>query len=318
MSRTWLLGIDGGGSSTTAWLADATGKVLGRGSAGPSNVKAVGVPVGLEALRVAASGAIAEAGIGQEPIAVACLGLAGFDRPEDRQLLQNWNAETIRANRLVLVNDGDLVIAAGTPEGWGIGLIAGTGSIAVGRAADGRTTRAGGWGHLLGDEGSAYAVALAGLRLTARRADGRVPGLDREDRLTEPICKAVGVSEPAGLITAVYGRPMDRAAIAALAPMVVEAAERGDRSADAILHVAALDLAAMVEAVARSLGLAEDGQLPVGLAGGFLLGCPRIRRRLLDDLAGRRPGRPVEARDVPEPAAGAITLARRELERPSP
>ncbi len=313
MSRNLLLGIDGGGTSTTAWLADESGEVLGRGTAGPSNVKAVGIASGLAALEAATKLAFADAGIERQPIAVACLGLAGFDRPEDRQILQHWNAEKLGAGRLVLVNDGDLVIAAGTPEGWGIGLIAGTGSIAVGRAADGRKARAGGWGHLLGDEGSAYAVALAGLRLTARRADGRVPGLDREDRLTEPICAAVGVAEPAGLITAVYGRPMDRAAIASLAPVVVEAAERGDRSIDAILHVAALDLAAMVEAVARSLGLPEDGPLPVGLAGGFLLRCPRIRRRLLDDLAGRRPGRPVEARDVPDPAAGAIILARREL-----
>ena len=66
---------------------------------------------------------------------------------------------------LCSVNDGDLVVAAGTPEGWGVGLIAGTGSIAVGRAPDGRTARAGGWGHLIGDEGSAYGVVLDALRL---------------------------------------------------------------------------------------------------------------------------------------------------------
>lgn len=314
MSRTWLIGIDGGGTTSTAWLADESGKVHGRGTSGPSNVKAVGVEVGLAALDLATQRAFDQAGVDRGPVAVACLGLAGFDRPEDQRLLQDWNTRTLGAGQLVLVNDGDLVIAAGTPEGWGIGLIAGTGSIAVGYAKDGRRARAGGWGHLLGDEGSAYAVAVAGLRLTTRRADGRVPALDRDDWLTEPLCQAVGVNEPTGLINAVYGRPMDRAAIAALAPVVVEAADRGDRSADAILHVAALDLAAMVEAVARSLGLPEDGHLPVGLAGGFLLQCPQIRRRLLDDLAGRRPGRPVEARDVPEPTAGAIILAKKALE----
>ena len=68
---------------------------------------------------------------------MACLGLAGFDRPDDRAVLAGWADEARVARRLVLVNDGDLVVAAGTPEGWGVGVIAGTGSIAVGRAPTG-------------------------------------------------------------------------------------------------------------------------------------------------------------------------------------
>jgi N-acetylglucosamine kinase-like BadF-type ATPase len=98
------------------------------------------------------------------PVAVACLGLAGFDRPEDKQLLSEWAETGHWAERLLLVNDGDLVVAAGTPEGWGVGVIAGTGSIAVARAPDGRKARAGGWGHLIGDEGSAYGTVLAALK----------------------------------------------------------------------------------------------------------------------------------------------------------
>ena len=109
------------------------------------------------------------------PVDVVCFGLAGFDRPDDRQLLAGWADQARWGNRLVMVNDGDLVVAAGTPAGWGVGVIAGTGSIAVGRAPDGRTARAGGWGHLIGDEGSAYGVVLDALRLVARRWDGREP-----------------------------------------------------------------------------------------------------------------------------------------------
>ncbi len=144
------------------------------------------------------------AGLTPAPVDVICLGLAGFDRPDDRKILAGWADEARWARRLVLVNDGDLVVAAGTPEGWGVGVIAGTGSIAVGRAEDGRTARAGGWGHLIGDEGSAYGVVLDALRLVARRADGRDPRPPGRDPLTERLCAALGVAEASQIVTTIY------------------------------------------------------------------------------------------------------------------
>ena len=99
----------------------------------------------------------------------------GFDRPEDRRLLGDWSRGRAWADRLVLVNDGDLVVAAGTPEGWGVGVIAGTGSIAVGRAPDGRRPAPGAGATSSATRGAPTAVALAALRLVARRADGREP-----------------------------------------------------------------------------------------------------------------------------------------------
>ena len=106
-----------------------------------------------------------------------------------------WAEQAGWARSVLMVNDGDLVIAAGTPEGWGIGVIAGTGSIAVGRTKDGRTARAGGWGHLIGDEGSAYRIVLDALRLVARRADGRDPRPSGHDPLTERICACTWCSQ---------------------------------------------------------------------------------------------------------------------------
>src|SRR6185437_807856 len=100
-------------------------------------------------------------------------------------------------------------------------VIAGTGSIVVGKAPDGRSARAGGWGHLFGDEGSGYSLAIAALRLVAKRFDGRREGDWRDDALTSAICRAVGVVDPSGLVTAVYGPGFDRARIAAIAPVVV-------------------------------------------------------------------------------------------------
>ena len=134
-----LLGVDGGGTATEAWLAEPGCRVLGRGTSGPSNAKAVGLEAARRALDAAIRAAFDDAGLEPAPVDVACLGLAGFDRPDDRKILTGWANEARWADRLVLVNDGDLVVAAGTPEGWGVGVIAGTGSIAVGRTPDGRT-----------------------------------------------------------------------------------------------------------------------------------------------------------------------------------
>lgn len=314
MSRALLLGIDGGGTSTAAWLADEAGIVLGRGEAGPSNVKAVGLEPGLAALDAAVDAAFADAGLEPSPVEVACLGLAGFDRPADRGHLREWNAARLGARRLVLINDADLVLAAGTPEGWGIALIAGTGSIAVGLGPDGRRARAGGWGHLFGDEGSAYAVAIEGLRLTACRADGRGP--KQPDFLTRPLCRALDVAEPADLVTAVYGRGLDRAALAGLAPVVIEAARAGDGPAAAVVSRAARDLVRLVHTVAGSLGFGESSLPPLALAGGFLLGCGMLRDLVHQRLSRWGRDDRVAASEVPEPVAGAVLLARRELGRP--
>jgi N-acetylglucosamine kinase-like BadF-type ATPase len=310
-----LLGIDGGGTSTIAWLADAEGRVLGRGRAGPSNLKTVGADAARQALEQAISLAFAEAGLVVVPVESACLGLAGFDRPEDRELLLAWSDRGPWARRLAVVNDGALVLAAGTPEGWGLGIIAGTGSIAVGRARDGRTARAGGWGPIIGDEGSAYAVTLAALRRVARRADGRDPKRSEHDPLTERLCQALAIDGPSQLVSAIYAPGFDRARIAGLAPSVVAAAEDDPTLVDEILAPAGRELADAVGAVARALDW-HGGRLPLAMAGGFLLSTPIVVRNLLDHLA--RAGYDADPTPVAEPVEGALVLARREfLKEPS-
>jgi N-acetylglucosamine kinase-like BadF-type ATPase len=305
-----LLGVDGGGTSTLAWLADADGRVLGRGRAGPSNAKAVGPDVARGAIGRAIAQAFDDAGAPAGPVAVACLGLAGFDRPDDRSLLTGWVERERWADRLVLVNDGDLILAAGTPEGWGLGVIAGTGSIAVGRTPEGRTARAGGWGPLIGDEGSAYDVVLAALRLVARRADGREPRPVGGDPLTERLCAALGVVGPSAIVSAIYAPGYDRARIAGLAPAVLDAARDDPELVMTLLEPAGSALAEIVVAVARALEW-SPGEVPLALAGSFLLGAADVSHALIDRL--RRVGFEAVPAPVPEPVRGALILAGRAL-----
>jgi len=303
-----FLGVDGGGTSTVALLGGPDGSILGRGDAGPSNAKAVGTTAARTALEEAIAGAFAAAGLWPRSVTVACLGVAGFDRPEDKALLGEWSVSGNWADRLVLVNDGDLVVAAGTPDGWGVGVIAGTGSIAVSRAPDGRKSRAGGWGATFGDEGSAFAVACAALRRVARRIDGRDPNDDGPDPLTECICHALGIDGPGKIVSAVYAPGMDRTRIAALAPAVIEAAAKDPSLLDELIRPAGRDLGETAAAAARSVGW-ESGPLPIGLAGGFLVSTPALAESLLEDLRAR--GYDPSPTLVPEPALGGLNLARR-------
>ncbi len=283
--------------------------MIGRGRAGASNAKAIGEASARLAIETAIAGAFEDAGRERAAAASACFGIAGFGQPDDQATLRRWAEESRWADRLTLVTDGDLVVAAGTPEGVGVGVIAGTGSIAVGRAADGRTARAGGWGFLMGDEGSAYAVALAALRLVARRADGRDPG---QGALTDRICRRLGVANPAGIVGVIYAPGFDRTAMAALAPEVLAAADDGDTEIiDLILQPAGWALAEQARAVALALDW-TSGALPLALAGGFLVAAPRVYQTLVDDLTAQ--GYQVLAKAVTEPVAGAIVLAERALE----
>src|SRR5262245_37291633 len=207
-----VLGIDGGGSHTLACLAEAQagGRGVGKGEAGPSNIQSVGIERALQALDEAVARAFTAAGKPRGGLAAAALGLAGVDRAEASAVVRDWAARAQLADRVDIANDATLLLAAGTPDGWGLAVIGGTGSIAFGRTADGRFDRSGGWGYLLGDEGSAYGLALAGARAVARAADGCAP----PTRLTPAILEFMGLSEPIEMIRAVYVGVWDRARIA--------------------------------------------------------------------------------------------------------
>ena len=288
-----------------AWLAvQRRGplEIVGRGSAGPANPQAIGFPAAFANLDRAVQAAFEDRGSPPRTVAAAVLALAGSDRQENRRALVGWAEGRHLAVRFEVVHDALPLLAAGTPAGWGIALISGTGSFAFGRHPAGRA-RSGGWGFLMGDEGSGYAMAIAGLRAAAKAADGRGP----QTRLLDALLGRLNVPRAEALIPAVYAIAGDRARLAALSSAVSEAAEAGDPVAQEIFNTAAEELARMVWAVAAKLDLA-GGPFPLALAGGVLLGSEPLRQRVAEQLASCR----LEAtplRLVAEPVLGAVQLA---------
>jgi N-acetylmuramic acid 6-phosphate etherase len=261
----YLLGIDGGGSKTAALLAESNGRVLGRGTAGTANYQVVGAAGSRAALDAAIESALADAGLDQQPGRALVVGLAGMDRPDDSLVFEQWAAERRPATQSAVVNDALLVLAAGTHGGWGLALICGTGSIVYGRTADGQVARAGGWGYLLGDEGSGYAIGLAVLRAVARAADGRGP----QTLLAGLVLAYWSLSAPQELIRQVNRERPGNPNIAALAALVDEAAAAGDHVARTIVQESGRELALAAVTVAGRLALPNP--VPCALAGGAII-----------------------------------------------
>ncbi len=296
------LGVDGGGSRTRALIAGRDGPVLGAGNGPASNHYGVGVDGAMDAVAEAVGAAAAQAGLGAAvELRAACFGLAGVNRPVDEQVLRRALGERGFAPRFEVVNDVELVLAAGTGGAWGIALVAGTGSICHGKTADGRKARAGGWGYILGDEGSGYSIASQALRVATQTADGRA----HATRLLAEVLHHWDLEEPEQLLGRVYRRDTTIGHIAALTSRILPLAEEGDAAAVDLVDRAAAQLAQLVDAVAEQLAFEQPP--PVALAGGVLRSSARIRSELT-----RRARTPLgPATVVTDPAEGALLLARR-------
>ncbi|MCI0359969.1 MAG: hypothetical protein L0211_15940, partial [Planctomycetaceae bacterium] len=190
----------------------------------------------------------------------------------------------------------------------GIALIAGTGSLAWGRNEAGETARCGGWGYLLGDEGSGFAIAISGLRAAMRAADGRGPQTD----LLPHFLHHLGVPSSDALITKVYSPHMTRESLAAHSKVVFDLAST-DEVAGSIVKAGVEDLAEMVAAIARQLNLSAGGYT-LAMSGGVLLHqlnfADRVLRAVLDRLHRQHLKRPGSFAIVEEPVQGAVALAR--------
>ena len=276
--RSYFLGIDGGQSSTTALIGDETGRVLGVGRAGPCNHATAGEGRRkfIAAMTESVTQAHASAGL-TEPVEfeAACLGLSGG--PDDKNTLAR---ETIQAGRYLIVHDAHIALAGATGGEPGIIVIAGTGSMVFGKNASGTTARAGGWGYVFGDEGSAFDLVRQALRAILRNEEGWGPPTALRGALLE----AGGARDGNHLLHLLYTGEYPRDRVAAWAQLVDQAARAGDAVARDILGSGAQALATLTAAVRRQL-FEKSAPVNVCYSGGVFASDPLLERfRMLVEL----------------------------------
>jgi N-acetylglucosamine kinase-like BadF-type ATPase len=300
---TYVLGIDAGGTKTVCLLADELGNVVAEARGGGANLQAAGE---LEVEKVLHR--VMEEAIGTRPLtpAAICLGIAGVDRADDLAVVSAIMRRIGYKARIVVVNDALIALEAGAPNQPAVVVISGTGSISYGRNAKGEAARAGGWGYVLGDEGSGYWIGRAALRAVLRQEDHRGPAT----LLTDLLLKHFGVNAPPELIHHIYSRNLKPMAFGALATCVQSAFSQGDAVAIGILRGAANELEIFALSVARRLELVGQPFVFI-LAGGIFRAVPWLRQELERRLPVAAPRSRVEMLDR-EPAVGAVALALQE------
>jgi N-acetylglucosamine kinase-like BadF-type ATPase len=258
----WFLGLDGGQSSTTALIGDANGRIVGVGQGGPSNhlgaedghekfVRTIG-----ECVKDAAAAAGLDSGTLR--FRSACLGFSGG--PADKAVLLG---EILPADRIAVSTDAHIALSGATAGEPGILVIAGTGSMALGRNAAGQTARAGGWGYAFGDEGGAFDIVRQALRAALRMEEG----WGCPTTLHKILLEASGAADANDLLHRFYTADWPRPRIAALAPLVDQAAREGDDLASGILQQAAWEMAGLA-AVVRTQLFKDTEPVQVSYAGG--------------------------------------------------
>ncbi len=269
-------GFDGGGTKTTCCLADETGRLLAFGRGGPLNYLFCGKETAAASLADALGSAFAAAAMDPRPLegvfvssAAILLGHGDAHKP--------FFAEHLQSAQLDCDSDILPVWFGGAGEDSAIVAIAGTGSIAYGCSREG-FTRVGGWGPLLGDEGSGYDLGRRALQTAARMADGR---MEENTAFLSAILRFYAAETPHKLISAVNGAD-SREKIAACAKVVCELAEGGNPTAESLLAESVGELALLIQTARRK---ANGEGWPVVLSGGLSqVMLPRLQALTKADL----------------------------------
>lgn len=301
-----VAGIDGGGTKTQVVLLDESAAWVAVGWGGSANVNFSPREVVVASFRSALSQARERLPAPGEP--VACVVVSS---PTPETIYRPIVDEHLAAREVVRAGEGETGLAAGARQPFGVCIIAGTGSLAFGRSPGGQTVGCGGWGTIIGDEGSGYAIGVGGIQAACRAYDGRgVPTL-----LVDLLMRRLEMSSFNEIIPFVYRRNTGRRELAALAPVVFDAARQGDAVARGIIRRAGQELALVAATCARRLEMASL-EFPVVGAGGVFRGggdliLPATARYLRAScpLAKLIPARY-------DPAIGAALIALRRLGHP--
>ncbi|MCF2145085.1 ATPase [Desmonostoc muscorum LEGE 12446] len=293
----YVLGIDGGGSKTVCVLMDDSRQVLGRGEAGASNYQSIGIEATLKSIECAIYAAVNEAIKIINPITIEaiCLGLAGVGRASDIEVVKkivvelqnskvlsiNWALDPVN---IVICNDALIALVGGIGYDVGIVVAVGTGSIVFGRNHQGNIKRVGGWGYILGDEGSAYKIAISGMNAALKSYDGR----EMPTSLIEAFKQHLSLQSIEDLIEVIYRREWGVKQIAALAPIVDLAAASGDEVGNNIIDDAVKELVKATSTVIDAI-FSPDSILEVVTTGSVWRGRSKIHERFSASIVNKFP-----------------------------
>jgi N-acetylglucosamine kinase-like BadF-type ATPase len=304
-SLRYVIGIDGGATKTIALVGTENGKILGRGESGPSNYHNIGVTAASEAIKQAVMKARQHAGI-RKNVEVAVVALAAVDSPRDKATALQFIRRIGIARKNLVVHDSLAALQAATSGQPGIIVISGTGCVAAGINQAGKYVRAGGWGYLIDDMGSAYDIGAKALRSAFRMLDGRSP----ETNLAYAIKRRFRVKTLEDALREIYSARFGVDDIAGLTPMVSKLAS-SDGVCRRILGDAGVSLAELACIVAKRLKMKHDAITFSVVGGTFKAG-----RYLLQPFGARikkeYPNAKIKIVKI-EPALGAFSLAVSEL-----
>jgi N-acetylglucosamine kinase-like BadF-type ATPase len=306
----FVIGIDGGGTKTAAMITDLKGNILAQHIAGPSNFQVMGVEKAARVILSLIKDCCNSVGCFPKNIRATTVGLAGAGRPDDKKRMVNGLRRLTSSKKVPLRNvriESDALIAleGAFSGGAGIILIAGSGSIAFGKDEKGTIHRAGGWGRILGDEGSGFFIGKHALTVVCRYLDGRsAPTL-----LTAMVAKKFGLKTSTDIISAVY---KDNLNIAAIAPLVFEAGEQGDAAASEIIQLASIELAEHVRALVTKIQEGKEEtvrrKIPLSFIGGLIAEETPLTRALRRQILNSLPNIDIVVPMAP-PVYGAVLMA---------
>lgn len=301
----YFLALDGGGTKTRCWVGDET-RVLGRAETGTVKLMLVGEVMATQRLQDVVQAAATEAGVSLQEVVRTCMGLAG----SSSEVVRGWAERSlgeVASGELILCGDEEIALDAAFEGGPGVLVIAGTGSNVVGRCSSGVMVSAGGWGPMLGDEGSGYWIGVEAIKAGLRAQDR---GL--QTCLLEEIERHWGLGSRSALVAFANQRP--RPDFAELAAVVAACAEDGDALAVSVLERAGQELAEQVSLVASKMhqaGCAKGDAGHVAFTGSVLEKISRVRRVMEETLKASM-GEVEVAQKAVEPLAGALWRARRQ------
>lgn len=274
----YYLGIDGGGTKTVAVVCDEEGTLVSQFVGKSINFNAIGTDTARKNLKATVDGALEGKNI---KLSGAFIGMPALSERADEALTAKLCGGIIDCPKITMDSDVYIGLEAMKTNGAAAMVVSGTGSMAVGRLDGGTVIHTGGWGYILGDEGSGYAIALDGIKAAICGAEESA----EKTALTQKVLEHFKINDILSLIDIFYDPPLSNSEIAKFAPLVFECSQNGDKVANGIIKAHAKLLANTVSALLKKMPCGT----PLGLWGGIMINCDEFRNEFTALIKEKHP-----------------------------